>query len=131
MMKRTVKILIPCVLTAVFLGIGIWLLTACIGTSAAYRTEMSEAEAALEGVDPAYAEETELAAEALSNENAGLAEEISALAQENAAGEETIAELQSEYDARCLEEETAYFLAIRESLTEGMMLVEDEIERAQ
>ena len=130
-MKRTVKILIPCVLTAVFLGVGIWLLTACIGTSAAYQAETQKAQAALDRVDPAYAEETELAAETLSDENEDLAEEISALEQENTSAEETIAELQGEYDARCLEEETAYFLAIRESLTEGMMLVEDEIDWAQ
>ena len=130
-MKRTVKILIPCVLTAVFLGVGIWLLTACIGTSAAYQAETQKAQAAIYRVDPSYAEETELAAETLSDENEDLAEEISALEQENTSAEETIAELQGEYDARCLEEETAYFLAIRESLTEVMMLVEDEIDWAQ
>lgn len=129
-MKRTVKILIPCLLAALFFAGGVGLMLHCIGTGSALRQEIAGAEAALAQVDPGEAEETEAALAELLAENEALAMEISGLEAEIAEGAERLAALQADYDAACLEEETAYFLAVRDSLTEGMGIVDDATENA-
>jgi len=130
-MKRSVKILIPCLLAAVFLAGGVGLMLHCIRTQAAYRAEIAAAEAALEDVNFASAEEAERTARELQAENEALQMELAVLETENAAAAEEIAGLQREYDAACADEDTAYYLAVMESLTEGMVLVENEINNGQ
>ena len=129
-MKRTMKILLPCVLTVAFLAAGFGLLLHCVRIVGEYSTGTQEAQTALENVNNAAAEEALQAADDLRGENDALELEIAGMEAENAAAEESLAALQDEYDQACMEEDKAYYLAIMESLREGMMQVEDEIERA-
>lgn len=127
-MKLTRKTWLPILLAAVFFAAGVVLMISCIRTAGSCKAAINEAETALAEVDIASAEEAEQAVEGLRAENEALESEIAALETENAASAEALSALQSEYDAACADEDTAYYLAVLESLREGVALVEHEIE---
>ena len=127
-MKLTRKTWLSILLAVGFLAAGVVLMLSCIRTAGSYKAAILEAETALAEVDIASVEDAEQAVEDLQAENEALESNIAALETENAASAETLNALQSEYDAACADEDTAYYLAVLESLREGVALVENEIE---
>ena len=131
MNRKKLHPLAPHILTALLVIAGIIMLIPCIGKQIAFRDKFT---AALRAAADAksMAEDTEAGELAqLQNENQSLEQSIADLKKENADLDAQAAALQQEYDSLAQTEDNQYYLAIIESLTEGMEQVEQYINEAQ
>lgn len=130
MKKINMRTVLPCVLTVIFVAVGVLMLVLCVGKLNDYN---DQTDAALRGVAEAEASAAQNEAELarLQEENQAMEQDIADLEQQNAALDAEAERLQQEYDALAQDEDNLYYLAIIESLTEGMKLVESYINEAQ
>lgn len=122
--KKTCTI-VACVLCAVFLIAGSWMLVRNIRAINSYGSAISEAQQALTAADPANADGIVSDVAALQAQNVALEETLLALQAEAAEQAEENAQLQDQYDELVQLEDTTYYQTILQSLTEGMNRVEE------
>lgn len=128
MKKNLLRILIPGLLTLVFLAAGLWFMSAYNNTEAYYTDAIFHTRQSLEQLDTAAAESAEAELAALQEENENLKQEIADLQTQNTALDTDTAALQEEYNTLSQSEDTIYYQTILESLTEGMNQVVQYIE---
>jgi len=116
-----------CILTAVFLGTGIWIMIQRINRQNTYLDAVKNAEYAAQNPDTSALEAVEAEQNALTEENSEMDEKIADLQEELASLDQAFAQLQKEYDQLAQEEDSVYYQTIFQSLTEGMSLVESYI----
>lgn len=131
MNRKKLHSLAPHILTALLVIAGIIMLIPCIGKQIQYTSKLVTAFRAAADAK-SMAEDTEAGELAqLQNENQSLEQSIANLKKENADLDTKAAALQQEYDSLAQTGDNSYYLAIIESLTEGMEKVEQYINEAQ
>lgn len=118
-------------LTAAFIGTGVWMLLQRENRKNTYLDAIASAEYAAQSLDQSDLEARKAEAEALLAEIGEMDQEALALEEEIASLDLEIAKLQQEYDQLAQEEDSAYYLTILQSLTEGMSQVESYIDGDQ
>ena len=131
MNRKKLQAIVPYILTALLVIAGIIMLIPCIGKQIQYTGKLATAFRAAADAK-SMAEDTEAGELAqLQNENQSLEQSIADLEKENADLDAQTAALQQKYDSLAQIEDNQYYLAIMESLTEGMEKVEQYINEAQ
>lgn len=133
-MKKTLRILVPAVLIVAFVAGGLLIRNQVVKKEAYYEQLVADAQAqqaaaqnAYDTVDTSAMEAVNADLASLQAENAAMEADIQALTEENAGLDADLADRQQEYDQLAQEEDNAYYLAIYESLSEGMAKVEGYI----
>ena len=133
-MKKTLRIVIPLLLIAAFVAGGLLIRTQTVKKEAYYeklvadaQSERDAAQMGYDTVDTSAVDAVTADLEALQTENASMEESIRGLTEENAGLDTDMDARQQEYDRLAQEEDNAYYLAIYESLMEGMTKVEGYI----
>lgn len=127
MKNSKVRMIVPCVLAAIFLIAGFWMMAKSYGLVSSYNQQIQVAEQALAAADPALADAVEQEAAALQAENEELSQQVQGLQTQNAELEASNAQLQTRLEELTQSEDTAYYQKVLESLTEGMNQVEEYI----
>ena len=127
MKDSKIRMIVPCVLAAIFLIAGFWMMAKSYRLVNSYNQQIQEAEQALAAADPALADVVEQEAAALQTENEELSQQVQDLEIQNAELEASNAQLQTRLEELTQSEDTAYYQKVLESLTEGMNQVEEYI----
>lgn len=127
MKNNKIRMIVPCVLAAIFLIAGFWMMAKSYRLVNSYNRQIQEAEQALAAADPAIADAVEQEATALQTENEELSQQVQDLEAQNAELEASNTQLQMRLDELTQSEDTAYYQKVLESLTEGMNQVEEYI----
>ena len=127
MKNSKIRIIVPCVLAAIFLIAGFWMMAKSYSLVNFYNQQIQVAEQALAEADPAIADAVEQEAAALQTENEELSQRVQDLETQKAELEASNTQLQTRLEELTQSEDTAYYQKILESLTEGMNQVEEYI----
>lgn len=130
MKKINMRTVLPCILTVIFVAVGVLMLVLCVNKLDYYNQETAAAQQSAAQAE-ASAVENEAELNRLQEENQVMEQDIADLEQQNADLDAEAERLQQEYDTLAQNEDNQYYLTIIESLTEGMKLVESYINEAQ
>ena len=134
-MNGKTKIVLPAVLSVVFLALGVLFLRSYSTQKAEYEKlvtsaeqELAAAESERDAADPDKAGGAALWDEKVKEALADAQTDIEAMQKENAALDESIASAQKEIDALKSDENTAYYQQVYDTLSEGLKKVEGYLE---
>ncbi len=113
-----------CVLAALLLGAGIRMVTLRLERQETYLNLISQAQYLSENPDTAELDALEAEKENLTTQTDDLNTQIQALEEALAGLDQDVDQLQQEYDQLAQGEDSSYYQAIFQSLTEGVSLVE-------